>query len=497
MDLNTLKSANAATSGFGGPNASGESRLFHVKHPNVPRATEAGSQTRSNQKTANDVSSGRRTKRAPVTFEEVSAAADAILQQGEKVTIERVRQAVGGGGNQAVMSHLARYKELRRKGAQFGAGAPGGLMSEALKAALSQAIDDEIRRQRACAQESVQEQMNELQEACGALEADLKVATHAAFEQEEDLEKMSAALSQAQRAIEAERHQHALAREKILGQVETLQRQNQELQAAAGQAKEAAVEARVKDAAQVSQIAALQAEAKRLREASDGAKEQVAQAEQKAAVAQMQAAGKDELLQVLRAQLDEAQRRGRDMAEEARRSHERARVAEEAQQNLRRKLDVAHTEPRSDAEAATHDRPAAMGLGRAKPPHNQPREEAPQVPKRPPSPPPRGHRNAGAFGDPQTTPEVAPQGRATPATPYERERMIEAAIGPSKPSLMRQLGKPDTKSEREHAKDLLVKAASLRGVHMQRATDMLPSEPNQASGEGYAAPTTPSTQDKS
>ncbi len=262
MDLNTLKLANAATSGFGGREGSQESQMFPVKHGGAPRASTVGGQTvgrtGDGRGAAGDSSiAGRRTKRAPVTFEEVAAAADAIVRQGEKITIERVRQAVGGGGNQAVMDHLARYKKLRRKGAQFGAGAPGGLMSEALKAALSLAIDDEIRGQRACAQESMQERLDELQEACGALEADLKIATNAAFEQEEDLEKMAAALSQAHGDLEAARQQSALAREKALGQVETLQRQNRELQAAAGQAKEAAVEARVKDATQVSQIAAL------------------------------------------------------------------------------------------------------------------------------------------------------------------------------------------------------------------------------------------------
>lgn len=448
--------------------------MFHVKQTDVPRAPETGS--RNAVASSPDGRRLTRTKRPPVTFEEVAAAADAIGQQGEKVTIERVRQAVGGGGNQAVMDHLARYKELRRKGAQFAAGAPGGLMSEALKAGLSHIIDEEIRRQRDAAQAAVQEQLGELQEACAALEADLKVATKAAFEQEADLEKMAAALAGAQRDMAAERQQSALAREKLLGQVETLSGQNQRLQEAAGQAQEAAVEARVKDAGQGAQMAALQAEVKRLREASDGARAQVAQAEQKAAVAQTQAAGKDELLQVLQAQLREAQMRGRDLVDEARRSHARAQTAEEAQRKLQHRLDAAHTEARSDAQATRDKRPIGMGHGNAQPRQSQPRESASQTPERAPSPTHHGHRHAKAPGDTQATPSMAPQVGASPATPHERERMIEACMGPSKPSIMRHLGKPDNDAERERQKQLLVKAANLRGAHLQVASEMLARE---------------------
>ncbi len=443
MDLNTLKSANAATSDFGGADVPRESRMFPVKHGGVPRASKVGGQTvgrtGDGRGAAGDSAiAGRRTKRAPVTFEEVAAAADAIVRQGEKITIERVRQAVGGGGNQAVMDHLARYKELRRKGAQFGAGAPGGLMSEALKAALSLAIDDEIRGQRACAQESMQERLDELQEACGALEADLKIATNAAFEQEEDLEKMAAALSLAHGDLEAARQQSALAREKALGQVETLQRQNRELQATAGQAVEAAVEARVKDAIQVSQIAALQAEVKRLREASDGAISQVAQAEQKAAVAQTQAAGKDELLQVLQQQLSEAQTRSRELAEEGRHSHERARVAEEAQQKLRHKLDAAHGQAIDAKETAEAGR-EPVSSAQATDDGASSKEKSSRAGFLPPSREPASNPERSATFPPSKTLPSFPRGPQ--ATDEERsifamrEREIEVLTPLSKPSM--------------------------------------------------------------
>jgi hypothetical protein len=480
MDLNTLKSAIADTSSFGGSARPRESQMFHVKHGDVPRRSVEHSQNISGPAAAG---ANRKTKRAPLSFEEVASAADAIFLAGEKVTIERVRQAVGGGGNQAVMGHLSRWRELRRKGAQFGMSGTGGgastLMSETLKAALAQAIDDEIQRQRESAQDAVHERLDELQEARGALEADLKIATDAAFEQEADLEQMSAALALAHKEIAAEQHQSALAREKLLGQVETLSAQAQTLQAALDGAKEAAVEARVKDAGQVSQIAALLTEVKRLREASDGAKSRISEAEQEAAVAQMQATGKDELLRILQGQLVESQARARELAEEARRSHERARAAEETQDKLRHKLDAAHAERQSGQQnmnpttgpqnPKSH---AAMGFGQS--PKKQTREHDPS---RPMAPSPA--RSAGADGSCATS-AGAPQGssfelqtRRKMPTPQERERVID---GLTPASMMQSAGKPATHAERERQKSLLIKAAELRGMHLQRGTDMVASD---------------------
>jgi hypothetical protein len=393
--------------------------MFHVKHGDVPRRSVEHSQNISGPAAAG---ANRKSKRAPLSFEEVASAADAIFLAGEKVTIERVRQAVGGGGNQAVMGHLSRWRELRRKGAQFGMSDTGGgastLMSETLKAALAQAIDDEIQRQRESAQDAVHERLDELQEARGALEADLKIATDAAFEQEADLEQMSAALALAHKEIAAEQHQSALAREKLLGQVETLSAQAQTLQAALDGAKEAAVEARVKDAGQVSQIAALLTEVKRLREASDGAKSRISEAEQEAAVAQMQATGKDELLRILQGQLVESQARARELAEEARRSHERARAAEETQDKLRHKLDAAHREAESQAT------PTTMGFGQGK----QGRAGGAGAPagatSAPDSPPsPASRREAGHTARPASKPPL----RASSID--ERERMIDKFTG--------------------------------------------------------------------
>ena len=456
--------------------------MFHVKQGDVPRSRETGerrpSDTAPAAAAAKTVDRGpaqaTKTKRAPVTFEEVATAAEKVLQAGERVTIERVRKEVGGGGNQAVMGHLDRWRHLRRKGAQFGGGLPGGLMSEGLKAALSQAIDDEIREQLQAAEAAMREQHEELVEACGALEADLKVTTSAAFEQEEDLEKMAAALAQAQHDLEAQRHQGALAREGLLGEVRTLTRQHEEMRASVEAGKEAAIAARFKDAAQVSQIAALQAEVKTLRESLDGAKAKITQAEQKAAVAQTQVTGKDELLKILQGQLHVSQTRARELTEEARRSHERAQAAEQTQEKLRHKLDVHHPQERDHAKAPDHERSTKMGFGAAKTQQDRAPGADASAPARRPSPALQSHRGVEPADEVRRTPTVAPQERAAPATAYERERMIETFTGPSRPSLMRHLGKPDTKDERERAKELATRAAALRGIHLQRGNAPLP-----------------------
>jgi hypothetical protein len=441
--------------------------MFHVKHGDVPRRSVEHSQNISGPAAAG---ANRKSKRAPLSFEEVASAADAIFLAGEKVTIERVRQAVGGGGNQAVMGHLSRWRELRRKGAQFGNQASGGLMSDGLKAVLAQAIDQEIAQQKAAAQQVVNEQHEDLMEAFGALEADLKVATTAAFEQEEDLGELRDALEQERRGREADRQQSALVREKLSGQVEALLTQIREAQAELSKRQESAVEARGKDALQMSRIAALEAEQKTLHLALDRTKAQASEALQKAAVAQTKADGKDELLKVSEARLEEALGRGRATAAENRRHQDRIRDAEAAHEGLRRELDAARripsAAPSSSPSAAGN---AAVGFSGA-------RQEM--------------HGGKGAYS-PTSAPSraqvaapVSASGAPAPKKAFERERLIENALNSN---LRQDLGKATTREEQKRQQDLLIKAASLRGNHLQRATDMLAGSLKHASGQDKPA----------
>ena len=96
--------------------------MLHVKrrdvpqHPNNRLGAAAGDSGMAGQVKG---------RRAAITYDEVAEAAEAVARAGEKVTIVRIRHACGGGGNQAVMEHLGRWRELRRKGAQFGNQASG------------------------------------------------------------------------------------------------------------------------------------------------------------------------------------------------------------------------------------------------------------------------------------------------------------------------------------------------------------------------------------
>ena len=431
--------------------------MFPVKHGDVPQ--------HPNDRLGG--AAGNKSRRAAITYDEVAEAAEAIARAGEKVTIVRIRHACGGGGNQAVMEHLGRWRELRRKGAQFGNAATGGLMSDALKAVLAQAIDQEIAQQKSAAQEALREQHEELMEAFGALEADLKVATTAAFEQEEDLEKLRGELQGERRAREAERQQSALAREKLSGQIEALLGQNREVQAELSKRQEAAVEARGKNGLQMSRIAALESEQKTLQMALDRATAQVAEALQKAAVAQTKADGKDELLKVSEARLEEALSRGRATAAENRRHQDRIRDAEAAQEELRRELDAARR--MSSAVPYPSPSPAAgatVGFSGTRRETLGSKESYAPI-----SASTHGYVADAALDAPSRSQSAAPISEpGIRKTAFERERLIEDALDPG---LRQQLGKAATRQEQKRQQDLLIKAAGLRGNHLQRATDML------------------------
>ena len=348
-------------------------------------------------------------------------------------------------------------------------------MSDALKAVLAQAIDQEIAQQKAAALQVVNEQHEDLMEAFGALEADLKVATTAAFEQEEDLGKLQDALEQERRGREVDQQQSALVREKLSGQVEALLNQIREAQAELSKRQESAVEARGKDALQVSRIAALEAEQKTLHLALDRTKAQASEALQKAAVAQTKADGKDELLKVSEARLDEALGRGRATAAENRRHQDRIRDAEATQEGLRRELDAARRIP-SAAPAAAPSSSSPSAAGNAAVGFSGTRQET------------RGGKEAysptSAPSRAQVAAPVSASGAPAPKTAFERERLIENALNSN---LRQDLGKATTREEQKRQQNLLIKAASLRGNHLQRATDMLAGSLKHASGQDKPA----------
>lgn len=94
-------------------------------------------------------------ERTTVTYEDVAAAADALLAAGEKVTLRSVRTQLGTGSFGTIQRHLPRWREQQRPPLAPDA---GGLPN-----AIQQSILDEIAHQIAAAQAALTEQLTESQ----------------------------------------------------------------------------------------------------------------------------------------------------------------------------------------------------------------------------------------------------------------------------------------------------------------------------------------------
>ncbi len=295
---------------------------------------------------------GRR-RPAPLSYGEVAQAAEAIDAAGEKVTIARIRQQVGGAA-ETVTAFLGQWREARRTARTSG--------HDGLPDSLRVALLREFGLQREAAQAEMQEQFAEQREAASELDIELRRARDTIAAQEQSAAALRDELLQAKEQVAAGEHAVALVRQRCVAEVETLTRQHHGLEEKLAQALHDLGQMRCRAEVEAGRAKTLAAENDRLRaeatqavlKAEDAA-QKVAAAEQKAAVATTKLEGQAELLAIAREQSQQYRRRISELLAEAKDSHDRAHAAEETQKQLRHKLDAAH----AGAHAAT-----AVGKGK-------------------------------------------------------------------------------------------------------------------------------------
>ena len=206
--------------------------------------------------------------RVGITFEQVAAAADALLGAGKQPTIQSVRESLGTGSPNTVHKHLTAWRAARPQAVSAAVE-----MSSAMQAAYA----DDISRATAKARSEIEEQL--VRALADAAELS---STGEALENERDAlleqvgglttERDQAAATAAERALEIERN------------VQTIQREQQ----AAESARVDLAKAQLKIEAGVERAQELTSEVQRLRTALEAAQVGRQVAEQAAAVSAAQ-----------------------------------------------------------------------------------------------------------------------------------------------------------------------------------------------------------------
>ncbi len=295
---------------------------------------------------ASPLAGGTRRRPAPLSYDEVASAAKVIDAAGEKVTIARIRQQVGGAA-ETVTAFLSQWREARRTARTSGDGLPDSLRMALLR---------EFGAQREAAQAEMHERLAEQREAANELDVDLRRTRDTIAAQEQAMASLRHELALANEKVAAGEHAIDLVREKSSSEVETLARQHQGLQEKLAATREELGHMRGRAEIEAGRAKTLTEENDRLRteltqaaRKAEDAAQKVAAAEQKAAVATTKLDGQVELLAIAREQGQQDRLRISELLAEAKDSHDRAHAAEETQKQLRHKLDAAH----ETAHAAT------------------------------------------------------------------------------------------------------------------------------------------------
>ena len=282
-----------------------------------------------------------RRRPAPLSYDEVARAAEGIDAAGEKVTIARIRQQVGGAA-ETVTAFLSQWREARRTARTNGGG-------DGLPDSLRVALLREFGAQRQAAQAEMQEQIAEQREAANELDIELRRARDTLAAHEEAIMALRNELALAHEKVAAGAHAIELVRQKGATEVESLTRQHRGLEEKLAATGEELGQVRCRAEVEAERVKTLAAENDRLRteltqaaRKAEDAAQKVAAAEQKAAVATTKLDGQVELLAIAREQGQQDRLRISELLAEAKESHDRAHAAEETQKQLRHKLDAAH-----------------------------------------------------------------------------------------------------------------------------------------------------------
>lgn len=253
--------------------------------------------------------------RVGITFEQVAAAADALLGAGKQPTIQSVRESLGTGSPNTVHKHLTAWRAARPQAVSAAVE-----MSSAMQAAYA----DDISRATAKARSEIEEQL--VRALADAAELS---STGEALENERDAlleqvgglttERDQAAATAAERALEIERN------------VQTIQREQQ----AAESARVDLAKAQLKIEAGVERAQELTSEVQRLRTALEAAQVGRQVAEQAAAVTAAQLTSEQSKSTDLAARLTASEKsvqKANEATEKAQRGAEDLRVSEKTLQ---------------------------------------------------------------------------------------------------------------------------------------------------------------------
>ena len=199
-----------------------------------------------------------------ITFEQVAAAAEALVGEGQQPTIRAMRERLGGGSPNTIHKHLTAWREARPVAA---AAAPG------LPQALTAAIAAEIERAAAKARAEIEGRLLQAQ----AEAAELAAAGEAIEAERDALADQVAKLTRERDVLTGKAEQQAA---ELADQAQRIEREQQ----AAESARVELATARLKIEAQAERQAEQAAEIERLRAALDEAQQGRTAAEQKAAV---------------------------------------------------------------------------------------------------------------------------------------------------------------------------------------------------------------------
>jgi chromosome segregation ATPase len=166
--------------------------------------------------------------RPGITYEEVAAAADALVADGERPTINAVRDALGTGSPNTIHRHLQAWKATQAPARREAARLP-----DELAVALAEEIERQAARARADAEqaaleaqqtaddlaavgEELESQVADLTELAELLSGERDQVTDAHDKLLEERDRIASELDRERVALEREREQHADARNRII-----------------------------------------------------------------------------------------------------------------------------------------------------------------------------------------------------------------------------------------------------------------------------------------
>lgn len=181
--------------------------------------------------------------RIGITFEQVAAAADALVGAGKQATIQAVREALGNTGSpNTIHKHLTAWRAARPQAVAAAVELPAELVN-ALGAEISRAAANAraeiegqlVQTQQEAAElsatgEALEAERDELSELVGTLTTERDQASATALEREQEIQRQVLVIEREQQAAESARVELAKAQLKIENGVERAQELSGEIQ---------------------------------------------------------------------------------------------------------------------------------------------------------------------------------------------------------------------------------------------------------------------------